>query len=123
MKRTFSIVLALVLCILMLSGCGVQNIEEYSDDRSIVYRISEYEAVYLEFEDGQLTVNLNVYDVDPSSPSGKFKNFSKSESFTFSYTLEGDNYVYVAGEKYYYTIDKEGLHFSVKFLGISKEWN
>ena len=122
MKKATVMILVFALCVLTLLGCSPKNVEEYSQDRTITYFVSDYEAVYLDFEDGVLTVDLNVYKEDPSSPSGKTKDFTASESYTFSYVLEGDNYIFVADEKYYYTIDKDGLHFSVKFLGLAKDW-
>ena len=127
MKKVLAgiLVLATLCC---LAGCAKTNninIEDFSDKHSVMYRQSKYVAYYCEFENGILTVDRNTYRDSATSPSGV--TLDSTETATYYYSLDGDNYITVNGEKYYYRAYKEAKHehyveFSVPFLGIATKW-
>lgn len=101
------------------------NIEDFSDKHSVMYKQSKYVAYYCEFENGVLTVDRNTYRDSATSPSGV--TLDSQETATYYYSLDGDNYITVDGEKYYYRAYEESeyehyVEFSVPFLGIAKKW-
>ena len=101
------------------------NIEDFSDKHSVMYKQSKYVAYCCEFENGILTVDRNTYRDSAMSPSGVI--LDSTETATYYYSLDGDNYITVNGEKYYYRAYKEAeyesyVEFSVPFLGIATKW-
>lgn len=128
MKRLISLVL--LICI-ALTFCACQentnniNIEDFSKKHGVMYKESKYVAYYCEFENGILEVSKNTYRDSASSPSGVI--LDDSEITTYTYSLDGDNYITVNGEKYYYRAYQVAeyesyVEFSVPFLGIAKKW-
>lgn len=122
MKKILIGILALVM-ILGLVGCSSQNLENHSTKHSIRKVISEDEAYYLYFKDGEVTVSHNFYDNDPSSISGKRKNNSKSEEQTYTYKQIDNEHIECNGITYAYTISNHNsVTFAPSFMGISEYW-
>ncbi len=123
----------LAMCILAMALCLIAcvektdniNIEDFSKNHSVMYKESKYIAYYCDFDDGVLTVSINTYKDNPSSPSGV--SLADKETVTFNYTLEGDNYITIGDVTYYYRAYKQAeyehyVEFSTPFLGIAKKW-
>lgn len=128
MKKILVCVLAFIT-LFGLCACAKTNninIEDFSDEHSVMYKQSKYVAYFCEFENGVLTVDRNTYRDSATSPSGV--TLDSKETATYYYSLDGDNYITVDGVKYYYRAYKEAeyehyVEFSVPFLGIAKKWN
>ena len=128
MKRLIAIACLLVVAF-SLVACGEKtdniNIEDFSKNHSVMYKASKYLAYYCDFDDGVLTVSINTYRDDSSSPSGVW--LEDKETVTFRYTLKGNNTITVDGVTYQYRAYKKAdyeyyVEFSTAFLGIATKW-
>lgn len=119
MKKFVALLLVLVMA-LSLCACGVKTLE----DTNGMYAESAdgYLRVYFDFEGGEMTMEIYQYVDDPSSPSGKIAN--DIDTYTYEYTLNGENHIIVEGTDYYYRINKEAgtVSFSGEFLGLAKNF-
>lgn len=120
MKKIVALFLALALC-LCLFACGNKTLT--LEDLSGIYVQDEYDTrASFVFEDGTLTIEVIQYVEYSGSPTGKVAG--NTETFTETYTLDGENYVIVDGTKYYYEIDEDNktVTFSVKFMDLAEEF-
>lgn len=119
MKRYFALILVLVLC-LSLCACGNKTLT--LEDLSDMYVQDDDTRASFEFEDGTMTVEIIKYVESSLSPTGKLG--VPQDTFTKSYTLNGDNYVIVDGKEYYYEILEESgkVKFSVKFMDLARSF-
>ena len=129
LKRLFVLTITIFL-LLGCTGCKSKDLEELSSEKLLYHQFSKFEKVQLEFDDGTLTVYWRFFNVDPSSPSGV--SLDREETYEYEYTLDGENYVIVDGETYYYEVTKfkppeydkkiRKIEFSAPFLGIAEVW-
>lgn len=120
MKKFVALLLVLVMA-LSLCACGKITLE---DTRGMfVQSADDSVRVAFKFNNGEMTMEIYQYVDDPSSPSGKIAN--DIDTYTYEYTLNGENHIIVDGTDYYYSINKknETVSFSVDFLGLAKHFD
>ena len=117
MKKIAALLLVLVMA-LGLCACGAKTLEDTNG--MFAESADGYLRVYFDFEDGEMTMEIYQYVDYPSSPSGKIAG--DIDTYTYEYTLNGENHITVEGTDYFYQINKKAgiVSFSGEFLGLAK---
>lgn len=124
MKKTISLLLALVLC-LSLCACGGTNIEKFCAGSSICWdgyegQHNDTVTYYALFENGILTIEKRTPKASSSSPTGKI--WTVAESNQYRYELQGSDTVIIEGEAYTYEIIDKRVKFDKDLMGIDNYW-